>query len=78
MGELGLNGAMLPWFLLVTFLHLPFAIWLSLVLVVPAVSGWCLSLLCVCKSVSAPLVTGFLLTQHAVALPRPWMQVGLC
>ena len=32
MGELGSDGAMLPWFLLVIFLHLPFAIWLSLVL----------------------------------------------
>ena len=31
-GELGSDGAMLPWFLLVMFLHLPFAIWLSVVL----------------------------------------------
>ena len=29
--ELGSDGAMLPWFLLVMFLCLPFAIWLSLV-----------------------------------------------
>ena len=32
MGELGLDGAMSPWFPLVMILHLPFAIWLSLVL----------------------------------------------
>ena len=32
MGELGSDGAMMPWFLLVMFLHLPSAIWLSLVL----------------------------------------------
>ena len=55
MGELGWDGAMLPWFLLVTFLCLPFAIWLSLVLVGPAVSGWCLFLLCTCRPISATL-----------------------
>ena len=53
MGELGLDGAMLPCFLLVTLLHLPFAIWLSLVLVSPAVTGWCC--LCACKLILAPL-----------------------
>ena len=43
---------MLPLFLLVMFLHLPFAIWLSLVLVGLAVSVWSLSLLWACKPVS--------------------------
>jgi hypothetical protein len=33
-----------PWFLLVRFLRLPFAIWLSLELVVIVVSGWSLIL----------------------------------
>ena len=54
-GELGLDDAMSPWFLLVTFLHLPFTMWLSLVLVGPDVSGRNLSLLWACKPVSAPL-----------------------
>ena len=38
MGELGLDAAMLPWFMLVMFLCLPFAICLSLVLACLAVS----------------------------------------
>ena len=50
-----MDGAMSPWFLLVIFLCLPFAIWLSLVLVGLPVSGWSLSLLWTCKPVSAPL-----------------------
>ena len=54
-GELGSDDVMLPWFLLETFLHLPFAILLFLVLVGPVLSGWRLSLLCTCKPVSAPL-----------------------
>ena len=54
-GELGLGGAMSPWFLLATFLSLIFAIWLSLVLVCPAVSGWSLSHLWACKPVSVSL-----------------------
>ena len=37
------------------FLHLPFAIWLSLVLVGSAVSGGCFSLLWACKPGSAPV-----------------------
>ena len=37
-GELGSHGTMLPWFLLVIYLHLCFAIWLSLVLAGVAVS----------------------------------------
>ena len=37
-GGLGLDGAMLPWFLLIMFLYLAFAIWLSLVLAGVAVS----------------------------------------
>ena len=37
-GELGSDGDMLPWFLLIMFLHLPFAIWLSLVFACVAVS----------------------------------------
>ena len=53
-GEVSLDGAMLPRFLLVT-LHLLFSIWLSPVLVGPAVSGWSLSLLRACKPVSPPL-----------------------
>jgi hypothetical protein len=39
------DGAQWSWFLLVRFLHLPFAIWKSLVLYVLAVSGWSLFLL---------------------------------
>ena len=45
MEELGLDGAMLPWFLLVMFLYLPFAICLSLVLAGLAVSDYGLSVL---------------------------------
>ena len=41
--ELGSDGIMLPWILLVMFLHLPFAIWLSLVLAGAAVSDGSLS-----------------------------------
>ena len=37
-GELDSDDIMQPWFLLVIFLCLPFTIWLSLVLVGPAVS----------------------------------------
>ena len=44
-GELGSDGTMLPWFLLVVFLHLPFVIWLSLVLAGVAVSDCGLSVL---------------------------------
>ena len=44
-GELGSDGAMLPWFLLVMFLCLPFAIWLSLVLAGVAVSDCGLSVM---------------------------------
>ena len=49
--ELGSDGAMLPWFLLVMFLHLPFSIHLSLVLVGLAVSDCGLSVLQACVSV---------------------------
>ena len=42
-GELGSDGAMLPWFLLVMFLCLPFAIWLSPVLAAVAFSDCGLS-----------------------------------
>ena len=49
--ELNLNDAMSPWFLLVMFLHLPFAIWLSLVLAGLAVSDSDLSVLQACVSV---------------------------
>ena len=49
-GEFDLDGAMLPWFLLVIFLHLPFAIWLSLVLAALAVSDCGLSVLEACTS----------------------------
>ena len=44
-GELGSDVAMWPWFLLVMFLCLPFAIWLSLVLAGVAVSDCGLSVL---------------------------------
>jgi hypothetical protein len=39
-GELGSDVDKQSWFLLVRFLYLPFAIWLSLVLDVLAVSGF--------------------------------------
>ena len=44
-GELGSDAAILPRFLLVTFLHLTFAIFSSLTLVGLVVTGWCLNLL---------------------------------
>jgi len=53
--ELSSDDAKNPWFLLVRFLCLPFSIWLCLVLVGLAVSGWSLSLLWVCKPVSSLL-----------------------
>lgn len=40
LGELGSNGAILHWLLLIMFLHLPFAIWLSLVLAGLGVPCW--------------------------------------
>ena len=50
-GQLGSNGAMLPWFLLAMLLCLPFAIWLSLVLAGVAVSDGGLSVTQVSVSV---------------------------
>ena len=50
-GELGSDDAMLPWFLLVTFLHLPFVIWLSLLLTGLALSDCELSVLQACVSI---------------------------
>ena len=44
-GVLGSDDGEWSWFLLVRFLHLPFVIWESLVLVVIVVSGWSLFLL---------------------------------
>jgi hypothetical protein len=44
-GELGSDGAKWHWFLLLIFLSLPLAIWLSLVLTGFAVSDWSLPLL---------------------------------
>ena len=44
-GELGSDGAMLLWFLLVMFLLLPFAIWLSVVLAGVTVSDSGLSVM---------------------------------
>ena len=44
-GELGSDDSMILWFLLVMFLHLPFAMWLSLVLAGVAVSDCGLSVL---------------------------------
>ena len=44
-GELGSLGAMFSWFLLVMFLCLPFAIWLSIVLAGVAVSDGGLSVM---------------------------------
>ena len=55
MGELGSDDAKQPWFLLVRFFHLPFAIWLFLMLVGLAVSGLSLTLLWACKPVSVLL-----------------------
>ena len=54
-GELGSDTAILPRFLLVMFLCLPFAILLSLSLVGLVVTGWFLNLLWACKAISAPL-----------------------
>ena len=54
-GEFGSDAAILPRLLIVTFLLLPFAIWLSLALVGPAVTSWCLYLLWARKAISAPL-----------------------
>ena len=45
LGVLGSDDGEQSWFLLVRFLHLPFTIWESLVLVVIVVSGWSLFLL---------------------------------
>ena len=50
-GELGSDIAKSNWFLLLMFLCLPFAIWLSLVLAGLAVSNFGLSLLQACVSV---------------------------
>jgi hypothetical protein len=44
-GEMASDGAISSWFLLVRFLHLPFATWLSLMLDVLALSHWSLFLL---------------------------------
>ena len=44
-GVLGSDDVEWSWFVLVRFLHLPFAICLSLVLDVLAISGWSLFLL---------------------------------
>jgi hypothetical protein len=44
-GELGSDDPKQPWFLLLMFLPLPLAIWLSLVLAALAVSDYGLSLL---------------------------------
>jgi len=49
-GELGSEDAKWPWFLLLRFLHLPLAIWLSLVLAGLAVSDSGLIFLYVCVS----------------------------
>lgn len=49
------DDVMYPWFLLGTFLCLPFHIWLSLVLVGLAVSDSNMSLLSSCKPVAALL-----------------------
>ena len=53
--ELGSDDAMYPWFLLVRFVCLPFAIRLSLVLIGHAVSGWSFFLLQAYKPVLALL-----------------------
>ena len=42
-GEFGADAAILPRYLLVMFLHLPFAILLSLALVGLVITGWCLN-----------------------------------
>ena len=48
-GELGSDGAMLPWFLVVMILHLPLAI--SLFLVLAGLADTIFSILWVCVSV---------------------------
>jgi len=45
-GELGSHDAKYSWFLLLKFLYLPLAIWLSLMLVGLAASNWRVSFLC--------------------------------
>jgi hypothetical protein len=45
MGELGSNGAKWHWYLLLMFLSLPLAIWLSLLLTALVVSDWRLSIM---------------------------------
>ena len=47
-GVLGSDDAEWSWILLVRYLHLPFPIWQSLVLVFIDVSGWSLFLLGFC------------------------------
>jgi hypothetical protein len=73
-GELGSDGVKQSWFLLVRFLHLPFTMWLSLVLDVLAVSGWSLFLLWVCKPVSTlhgdQLSPGRACVQRALEQPK--------
>ena len=74
LGKLSYDDAKQSWFLLVGFWLLPFVIWLSLVLVGLAVSGWSLSLLWACKPVSAllgdQLSPGSTHAQRAVVQPQ--------
>ena len=51
-GRLGSDAAIMPWFLLVMFLHLPLVIWFSLVLDGLIVTGWCFNLLWTFKAIS--------------------------
>jgi hypothetical protein len=77
--QLGSDGAKYSWFLLVTFSHLPFTIFLSLVLDILVVSGCSLSLLWVCKPVSAllgdHLSPGGTCVQRALDQPKLWVQI---
>ena len=73
--QLGSDGAKYSWFLLVTFSHLPFTIFLSLVLDILVVSGCSLSLLWVCKPVSALL--GDQLSPHRTCVQRALDQLKL-
>ena len=68
MGDLDLDGAILPWFLLVMFSCLPFAIWLSLVLAGLAVSDCGFSVLQACVSV----LLGFLFSLCTLVCRHSW------
>ena len=72
-GELGSDAAIMPWFLLVTFLRLPLAIWFSQVLDGLTVTGWSSTY---CGSLRLSLqhwMTGFFLAQITDMLPSSFV-----